>query len=231
MCCRASVMPQTSDGPAPLAAVSWSGGKDACLALHRARADFQFSCAITMMDETGERSRSHGLRRDVMQAQIDALGLRWVTRDCAWDAYEDAFVDAVREARGHGVTHLVCGDILYPEHRAWVEKVCAAADVTPVEPLYGSPTLDVYREFLALGGVARVVAIEAAKIGQDWLFRQLDESMPAAFAKLGVDPCGENGEFHTVVTDCSAFAAPLALEAGNRVLRRGYWAVDVRLVR
>ena len=82
-------MPQTSDGHAPLAAVSWSGGKDACLALHRARADFQFSCAIPMMAETGERSRSHGLRRDVMQAQIDALGLRWVTRDCTWDAYED----------------------------------------------------------------------------------------------------------------------------------------------
>jgi len=74
-----------------------------------------------------------------------------------------------------------------------------------------------------------VVAIEAAKLGPDWLFRQLDASMPAECAALGVDPCGENGEFHTVVTDCPAFAAPLALEAGDRVLRRGYWAVDVRL--
>jgi uncharacterized protein (TIGR00290 family) len=213
----------------PLAAVSWSGGKDACLALHRARAEFQFTKAVTMMDETGERSRSHGLRRDVMQAQIDALGLRWLTRGCTWDAYEDSFVDALREARDGGVTHLVCGDILYPEHRAWVEQVCAAAGVTAVEPLYGSPTIEVYRDFLALGGVARVVAIEAAKLGPDWLFRQLDASMPAECAALGVDPCGENGEFHTVVTDCPAFAAPLALEAGDRVLRRGYWAVDVRL--
>ena len=104
-----------------------------------------------------------------------------------------------------------------------------ACEVTPVEPLYGSLTLDVYREFLALGGVARIVAIEAAKLDQDWLFRQLDDAMPAACAARGVDPCGENGEFHTVVTDCPAFVAPLVLAAGERVLRRGYWAVDVRL--
>ena len=213
----------------PQAAVSWSGGKDACLALHRARAEFSVSCAVTMMDETGRRSRSHGLRRDVMQAQIDALGLRWITRDCTWDGYENSFVDALGEARRHGVTHLVCGDILYPEHRAWVEKVSAAAGITAVEPLYGSTTLDVYREFLAMGGAARIVAIDAAKLDSDWLFRPLDESLPAACAARGVDPCGENGEFHTVVTDCPAFSAPLALEAGERVLRRGYWAVDVRL--
>ena len=214
-----------------MAAVSWSGGKDACLALHRAQADFEFTCAITMMDETGERSRSHGLRRDVMQAQIDALGLRWLTRICRWETYEESFVDALRDARGRGVTHLVCGDILYPEHRTWVEKVCAAAGVTAVEPLYGTPTLDVYREFLSIGGAARIVAIEAAKLDPDWLFRQLDDSLPDACASRGVDPCGENGEFHTVVTDCPAFSAPLALEAGERVLRRGYWAVDVRLQR
>jgi uncharacterized protein (TIGR00290 family) len=212
-----------------MAAVSWSGGKDACLALHRARTDFEFTCAVTMMDETGMRSRSHGLRREVMQAQIDALGLGWLTRECRWDTYEESFVDALREAGEAGVTHLICGDILYPEHRAWVEKVCAAAGIAAVEPLYGSPTNDVYREFLAMGGVARIVAIEAAKLDPGWLFRQLDGALPAACAERGVDPCGENGEFHTVVTDCPAFSAPLALEPGRQVLRRGYWAVDVRL--
>ncbi len=182
-----------------------------------------------MMDETGARSRSHGLRREVMQAQMDAMGMPWVTRDCTWSSYEEAFVDALGELHRQGVTHLVCGDILYPEHRAWVERVCEVAQLVAVEPLYGRATLDVYREFLAMGGVARVVAIEAAKLDQEWLFRPLDDSMPAACAARGVDPCGENGEFHTVVTDCPAFAAPVAVEPGDRVMHRGYWAVDVRL--
>src|SRR5262249_8114545 len=162
------------------------------LALHRARTDFHFTCAVTMMDETGERSRSHGLRRDVMQAQVDALGLAWLTRACDWESYEQSFVDALHDARQAGVTHLVRGAILYPEHRAWVEKVCAAAGIAAVEPLFGQATHDVYREFLGMGGVARIVAVESAKLDADWLFRQLDESMPAACAERGVDPCGEN---------------------------------------
>jgi diphthine-ammonia ligase len=213
----------------PVAAVSWSGGKDACVALHRARAEFDFAFAITMMDESGDRSRSHGLRRDVMQAQVDALGLRWLTRGCSWDSYEASFVDALHDARRHGVTHLVCGDILYPEHRDWVEQACRAASLTAVEPIFGSRTVDVYREFLALGGEARVVAIEASKLAPDWLFRRLDEASLASFADLGVDPCGENGEYHTLVTNCPAFSRPIAVEPGDHVLRSGYWAVDVRL--
>lgn len=199
------------------------------MALHRARAEFDFAIAITMMDESGERSRSHGLRRDVMQAQVDALGLTWLTRGCSWDSYEASFVDALHEARRQGVTHLVCGDILYPEHRDWVERACQAADLTAVEPIFGSRTVDVYREFLAMGGEARLVAVEARKLGSDWLFRTLDEASLVAFGDLGVDACGENGEYHTLVTNCPAFSAPIAVEAGDRVLRRGYWAVDVGL--
>lgn len=213
----------------PVAAVSWSGGKDACVAFHRARTELDFAFAITMMDESGERSRSHGLRRDVMQAQVDALGLRWLTRECSWDSYESSFIDALQEAHRLGVTHLVCGDILYPEHRDWVERACSAAKLTAVEPIFGSPTVEVYREFLAMGGAARVVAIEASKLPPEWLFRQLDEASLAAFAELGVDPCGENGEYHTLVTNCPAFSRPIAVEPAGRVLRSGYWAVDISL--
>ncbi len=199
------------------------------MAFHRARNEVDFAFAITMMDESGERSRSHGLRRDVMQAQVDALGIRWLTRGCSWDSYEASFIDALHEARRGGVTHLVCGDILYPEHREWVEKACRAANLTAVEPIFGTPTLNVYREFLEMGGVARIVAIEASKLDPDWLFRQLDEASLPSFAQRGVDPCGENGEYHTLVTNCPAFSGPVAVEPGEHVLRSGYWAVDVRL--
>ena len=213
----------------PRALVSWSGGKDACVALHRARVDVDIVAALTMMDESGARSRSHGLRSEVLQAQVEALGVRWFTRPCGWDDYEARFVEALREARAWGVTHLVCGDILYPEHRAWVERVAGEAGLDAVEPIFGTPTPAVYREFLAFGGRARIVAAEARVLGADWLFRELDEPTLEALMLAGADPCGENGEYHTVVTACPAFAAPLALVPGERVQHRGYWAMDVRL--
>lgn len=122
-----------------------------------------------------------------------------------------------------------CGDILYPEHRDWVERACSAASLAPVEPIFGARTIDVYREFLSMGGAARIVAIEAGKLDPGWLFRQLDEAALPSFADLGVDPCGENGEYHTLVTDCPAFSGPVAVEPGEHVMRSGYWAVDVRL--
>jgi uncharacterized protein (TIGR00290 family) len=195
----------------------------------RANADVSFSCAITMMNEDGTRSRSHGLRPEVVQAQADALGLLWIHRPCSWPSYESAFVDALRDAAKRGVTHLVCGDILYPEHKQWVERMCAAAGLTAVEPLWGHTTLDLYREFLARGGSARIVALDSSKLTREWLFRQIDEDALKEFARLGVDPCGENGEYHTVVTACPAFSASIALVQGDQVLRSGYWAVDVRL--
>lgn len=212
----------------PRAAVSWSGGKDSCLAFEKARAQFDVACALTMINEDGSRSRSHGLRPEVLSAQTRAAGLEWIHRQCSWAGYEDAFVDALREAAAaHGVTHLVCGDILYPEHKEWVERQCVTAGLTPLEPLWGRSTLDLCHEFLDLGGVARIVSLDARKLGPEWLFRQLDRDALAEFTELGIDPCGENGEYHTLVTDAPAFAKPLTVAPGERVLSSGYWAVDV----
>lgn len=213
----------------PIAAISWSGGKDSCLALLRAQGDFAFACAVTMLNEDGTRSRAHGLRPEVLQAQVGALDLAWISRRCAWRSYEVAFRDALQEASRHGVTHLVCGDILYPEHKQWVERMCAEAGLHAVEPLWGRATIDVYREFLDRGGVARIVAVQSGKLHKRWLYSELDERALSAFARLGVDPCGENGEYHTVVSACPAFSTPLNLKPGERVLRDGYWAVDVSL--
>jgi uncharacterized protein (TIGR00290 family) len=213
----------------PLAALSWSGGKDSCLAYLRVRETFSFVSAITMMNETGARSRSHGLTPAILRAQADALGFAWIWRPCSWSTYEAAFVDALEEVASTGVTHLVCGDILYPEHKQWVERMCTQAGLQPVEPIWGNATLDLYNEFLDRGGVARIVSANAEKLTSDWLYCQLDRESLIRFAALGIDPCGENGEYHTVVTDCPAFSHPLAIEPGEQVLQSGYWAVDVRL--
>jgi len=211
----------------PRAAVSWSGGKDSCLAFEKTRAQFDVVCALTMINEDGTRSRSHGLRPEVLEAQTRAAGLEWMQRRCSWAEYEDAFVDALQEAARRGVTHLVCGDIIYPEHKAWVERQCSNAGLTAVEPLWGRSTLDLYQEFLALGAVARMVSLDSRKLGPEWLFRQLDRECLSEFSRLGIDPCGENGEYHTLVTDSPAFATPVCVTPGERVLSSSYWAIDV----
>jgi diphthine-ammonia ligase len=212
-----------------MTAISWSGGKDSCLAYLRTQPDFSFAYAITMMNEEGIRSRSHGLRPEVIRAQVEALGLQWIHRGCSWSSYETAFADALKEAFARGVTHLVCGDILYPEHKRWVQRMCGEANLEAVEPLWGCKTVDLYEEFLERGIHARIVSVDASKLTEQWLYRQLASSTMVELQRLGVDPCGENGEYHTLVTSCPAFSRTLAVESGDHVHRSGYWAVDVQL--
>ena len=143
----------------PTAAISWSGGKDSCAAYHRARADFDIVAAITMFNEDGTRSRSHGLRPEILAAQVERLGLRAITQTCAWDTYDSAFDRALAEAAddGHHARRLR----RHPVRRA--SRVGRAAErgrgLTAVEPLWKESTTDLYREFLASGTRARIVTV------------------------------------------------------------------------
>lgn len=162
---------------------SWSGGKDSCLSLYRAvKAGGIPAALLTMMTESGERSRSHGLRLDVIRAQAEALGLPLVTRSASWGTYEDAFREAVREFAQQRVRAGVFGDIDVDEHREWCVRVCrevgvkaglvdsfdarnrssegAAPGVRAVHPLWKMDRMDVVREFLGAGFQARIVAMK-----------------------------------------------------------------------
>jgi uncharacterized protein (TIGR00290 family) len=215
----------------PLAAVSWSGGKDSCAALERSRDGFDIVSALTMIDLEGTRSRSHGIRVELLRAQTEALGLRHVMRPCEWSSYEEEFENGLRELRADGVTHLICGDIVYPEHRAWAERLAARADLVAVEPLFGIPTLEVARSFVASGARATIVAANASRLDASWLGTELSDDAIERLVALGVDPCGENGEYHTFVTHSPSFTRPVAIETGEVVQVRGYWAVDLALRR
>ena len=103
----------------PRAAVSWSGGKDSLAAVAATREHFDLVCALTMFDESGQRSRSHGLRPELVTAQAARLGLRLVTARCEWATYDAALTDALRVLADDGITHVVFGDLVYPEHREW----------------------------------------------------------------------------------------------------------------
>ncbi len=208
--------------------MSWSGGKDSCAALMRAAADFDVVAMVTMFDEEALRSRSHGLRPQIVAAQAERLGLTQVIGRCTWPTYNDTFGAALDQlVREHGITHVVFGDILYPEHREWAERMCAPRGLVAVEPLFGSATTTLLEEWVRSGSRATVVTVRAERLDPVWLGRTLSLEMLPEFARLGVDPCGENGEYHTVVTDCPLFSAPIELVTGSIVLRSGCWALDV----
>jgi diphthine-ammonia ligase len=213
----------------PRAAVSWSGGKDSCCALARVADAFELVAAVTMFDEGRQRSRSHGLRPELLAAQARRLGLHQVTAGCTWDTYDAAFASALEEVRAMDVTHVIFGDIMFDDHRLWSERMCAAAGMTAVQPIWGEPTVMMLHEFLAGGGEAMIVTVRAALLDESWLGRMLSIELGRELLRLGIDPCGERGEYHTLVTRTPLFDRPLDVRPVERVLRSGCWALDVEI--
>ena len=211
------------------AAISWSGGKDSCAAYHRARADFHFVCALTMFNGDGTRSRSHGLRPEIVEAQIARLGIRPLMQRCEWATYDEAFDRGLADAAALGVTHVVFGDLLFDEHKAWAERRSSACGLIAVEPLWKESTTDLYRSFIALPGRARIVTVRASMLDESFLGRELSEDLLPELAARDIDPCGERGEYHTVVTDCPAFSSPLRVRAVGHATVSGCIAEDLVL--
>ena len=210
----------------PRAAVSWSGGKDCCLALMRAAETHDLVAMVTMFGEDGARSRSHGLTPEVIRAQAARLGLPVYIGQCSWQTYTDQYIALLAGLRQHQVTHVIFGDIMGDSHREWNEKVCAAHGLTAVMPLWGESTLLLARDFIARGGDARFVTVRPPMLDESWLGRTLDDAALGQLRSLGVDPCGELGEYHTVVTNCPAFSSRLTLVPGRSVLSNGCHAID-----
>ena len=215
--------------PRPRAAISWSGGKDSCAALARVRHEFDVVAMVTMFDEEAARSRSHGLRPEVLAAQANRLSLRRVIGRCTWQTYNQAFSGALETLAAEGITHVVFGDILFEEHRRWAERMCEPLGLTAVEPLWGSDTDALFEEWIASSAEALIVTARAQFFDATWLGRPLRAALRSEFARLGVDPCGERGEYHTVVTNTSLFSIPLRVRHRGHIQHSGCWALDLEV--
>jgi uncharacterized protein (TIGR00290 family) len=214
----------------PRAVISWSGGKDSCLALTRASRTLAVTDMLTMFDEAGARSRSHGLPPEVIAAHAARLGLAPSIARASWATYTEAFVAALQMVARRGVTHAVFGDIFEDAHREWTETVSARAGLTAVLPLWGESTTALTREFLDTGGQAQFVTVRTPPLDPDLLGASLSHADLDAFLAMGVDPGGERGEYHTVVTDSLLFTQPLELWHGRRVTVGGCQAIDVSVI-
>jgi uncharacterized protein (TIGR00290 family) len=213
----------------PRAAISWSGGKDCCTALLRTCRDYDVVAMITMFAEDGARSRSHGLRPEVLSAHAQRLGVRNLTACCSWRSYTKEYIRLLSEASAMGITHIIFGDIMGDAHRAWDEGVCAVHGLTAVLPLWGESTRTLVEEFIATGSTAVIVTARCAYLDATWLGRSITLEAVEELESRGVDPCGEFGEYHTLVTSTPLFNSPLEVAFGAREMHSDCWALDVAL--
>lgn len=209
---------------------SWSGGKDSCLALYRAmQQGGRPKVLLTMMAEDGARSHSHGLPVDLLQRQAQALGLPLVTCPATWANYEDKFLATIRRFKEDGLEYGVFGDIDLEPHLAWVERVCSSVAIQAYEPLWQAARRDLLNEFLQLGFKATIIAVKQSALSNSFLGRTLDQQVITDLEQAGVDASGEEGEYHTVVTQGPLFSAALHLKIKDQVVQDGYCFLDVSL--
>ncbi len=211
-----------------LFACSWSGGKDSCMALYYAVKNGGIPRSLlTMCIENGDRTRSHGLAPGIIKAQADSLNIPLTTVNTSWNDYEENFINILKTLKiSNGINSAVFGDIDLEEHKEWEDKVCRKAELTPFLPLWKINTELLLKEFLNVGFKAVIVAVNEKKLGKDFLGRELNHAIISEFKKHNVDPCGENGEYHTVVIDGPLFSKSIGLKKGRISKHSGYYFLD-----
>ena len=203
----------------------WSGGKDAAWALHalRRRDDVEVVSLLSSITIEDDRSSMQCVRRDVLLAQASACGLPLLEArmpaNCGNDVYEAAMARALAGAgeRWPGLRTAAFGDLLLEDLRAWRKAQCARAGWDILTPLFGADTAQLARDMLDGGLRARLCCVDTGQMDATFAGRDFDAALLGDLP-AGVDPCGENGEFHTCVYDGPMFVAPLALERGETVL-------------
>jgi uncharacterized protein (TIGR00290 family) len=218
----------------PKALISWSSGKDSAFALHEVRqaGELDVVGAVTTVTETFGRVSIHGVREEILLAQLAAAGLPPrivpIPYPCPNEIYEARMGETVARAVGEGITHMIFGDLYLTEIRAYRESKLAGTGITPVFPLWDKPTLPLARAMIESGLQAYLATVDLKKLPAEFAGRKFDARLLADLPD-GVDPCGENGEFHTCVVAGPIFSRPLAVTAGERVERDGYAYCDLVL--
>jgi uncharacterized protein (TIGR00290 family) len=212
--------------------LSWSGGKDSCLALWELcqAEEWRVEALLTTVTRDYDRISMHGVRCSLLQRQAESLGLPLyqvqISKGADNAGYEAEMGRALAHHQALGVDHIAFGDLFLEEIRAYRQKLLTAHGMTGLYPVWGRDTQQLIREFIALDFRTVVVCVDPAKLDPRFAGRIIDaqflEELPA-----GVDPCGENGEFHTFVFDGPLFSEPVAFSIGETVCRDSFWFCDL----
>ena len=219
-------------GAAPRAWLSWSSGKDAAFALVEARRQglAEIVGVLTAVNEVADRVAMHGVRRELLERQAEALDLPMLQvplpYPCSNEIYEDRMRAATDRLRGEGIATMVFGDLFLENIRAYREDRLAAAGMQGIFPVWQRDTAELAREMIDSGLVAHLVTIDPRRLDRSFAGRRFDAALLADLPG-DVDPCGENGEFHTVVTAGPMFRHPIEVAVGETVERDGFVYADV----
>ncbi len=210
--------------PKPRALLSWSGGKDSAYALYECRkaGEVEIVALLTTLTEEYDRTCMHGVRRRLLEQQAEAVGLPLETvvlpADGANEEYERKMGKFLEEARRKGVTSVIFGDIFLEDLRKYREERLAGVGMTGLFPLWGQETGTLARSFLRVGFQAVITCVDSHFLDGSFVGKPYDEAFLARLPEK-VDPCGENGEFHSFVHDGPVFRSQIAHRPGEVVLR------------
>lgn len=206
----------------------WSGGKDSALALVRARErGLEIGCLLNVIDAATRRVRFHATRAELIAAQAEALGIPLRQLATAWPDFEASFRTALAELAAEGYAGVILGDIHLADVRAWYEERVRAAGLEHLEPLWGEAPLALVREYASRGGRAVITCCELEKLDERWLGRVIDDGSVEELSREPIDPCGENGEYHSFAFAGPPFAASVSWVAGPRHLESGFLQLEL----
>lgn len=212
--------------------ISWSSGKDSAFALYEARrlglADIVG--VLTTINEVYDRVAMHGVRDSLLDRQIAELGLPVIKvplpSPCPNDIYEARMAEATARIKAQGVRHMVFGDLFLEDIRAYRDQKLSAAGMEAIYPLWQRETKALAEDMISSGLVAHIVCLDPRRIDRKFAGRRFDRELLRELPP-GIDPCGENGEFHTVVSAGPMFKAAIPVTIGETVERDGFVFTDV----
>ena len=212
--------------------VSWSGGKDCMLALYRflKNTDNKVFCLVNMCDADSESSRSHGLPKKLIASQAKKLNIPLIQKSVSDEVgYEAAFKQVISDIKKQGVTVGVFGDIYLMEHRTWIERVCSEMDIEPVFPLWNDDTRILLQEFIDADFKSLTVSVHCDKLSEEWLGKELNQNFAnEIFSLPDIDPCAENGEYHSFVYNGPIFSSPVSFEKGTVSQRDNHFFLSIK---
>lgn len=212
------------------ALVSWSGGKDSLYAAMQAVAQgYEIAVLVNVLNEEGSFSRSHRIPKHLLERQAQLFQKPIYLISASWQNYEVQFTAALKAAKEtYNLEYAVFGDIDLQAHRDWEETVCARAGLQAVLPLWQQDRKALVLEMLQSGINTCIVSCNNT-MGERFLGKALSNDLVVELEALGIDPCGEAGEFHTLVTDCLHFQKPMPVRIVGKIQHDDYWFADLEL--